>query len=427
MSSEKQIIDREPSELAPEYEPDLGNLLAEGATHEIRTLLQVAMRPGWSYRAQDLTSLLIEIQGEHPVLTSRRRLTFEMAPTGAIIDTRVDQEAQIKYEKPASRAVHGDGLGGHVLELALRHPEVTLRQLFGAPHWPRKGITAINASEGAPIRRAMIMMELYARPENIRKRDLAESSAIADDVLKPHLESLHKSGLISYESTPADQPYTTYRILKADTPFKIPRGYTTLGERAVAELAAVGQPVGARELGERLVRAHGYDPDFLKRELSSVLRTLVRLEVLASDTFGDRVQSKVSLVDWQRELFGEVTNIVANVAAGNADFLAEGKEKARSIVTNPEAVTTLIAQCRQASNFVNVIPAEALRAEITRILEDQTGSSQSLSTTQVYNLARQRFPRLSRQAALRELHVLAKDKSAHSRRKGKQRFWAQRV
>lgn len=413
----------EHAEQPPEREPaPLGDLLAAIGNHEPKALLLAAMRDGFEYTGGELNDLITEIQGDPIVWRPGERTGFgycirSLGPSG-LVDQMVEPNHDITtFRKTTFGRQQGNALAGHLLDLSWRHPQVSLREIFGATN-----TRSSDRESRAPIRRSLILMELLAQELPCRQADLQASLNLSQDHVSTHLESLNRAGLIDYVSHKGDRHFVEYNV-PPDFSIKI---------RAVHQRPALTQEVaetligraGSKTSAEHIAnvikrqlpkRRHAS----LERSVGGILSQLAKRGDLELASFSGTRRSAALFTPTGRTIAGELADIIGNFVSGNEEFLRMGRQKAAEIVANPETARQLIAKAMSKSPHVNGVPAEKALEAMRTLLS----GSEVLTTNDIEHRLADDGIVLSHQRVLQHLRALERANEITGSRVGREKHW----
>lgn len=139
---------------------ELGNLLAAFGNNEAKAVTLIAMRKGVIYSEYDLYSAVIEKQGEGVGWRQSRGVPFTYCRSsfeniGLVAKSVSDPVLETwGYLKTDYGEELGDALAGLLLDFSLRHPEVSLYDIFGSTtsrgekkKWSQAWVLSVSKTE----------------------------------------------------------------------------------------------------------------------------------------------------------------------------------------------------------------------------------------------------------------------------------------
>jgi len=401
-----EIVDPSATEPTPEplSEDQLGSLLSAFGNNESKALTLVAMEPGVIYQSGNLKRELHSRQTERGWDINSKTLIMycseSLSPIGLVARELIDPDTgSYGFILTELGEEIGKPLAGHLLDFSLKHPQISLFELFGA--------TFSNASSGRSIddegqenfprapQKALLLFEaLLTSQLPLRVTDLAYEMGVDISEIDTVLERLGARGVVQHRSEIGRAESVMYSVSPGAKDIDItapPRNSDiTLGQRIYDTLLVHfnGQgevaPVSISDVQELVKTAY---PQYIERKnlnvaVTRILRHFNREGILTSETPWDYTKrSSVDLTPEQRELLEELVIICHRFQGQAEDFIAEGRQKYRRIVRNPKEKTILLEKAREASPFAN-------RRTITEragFVRAALSAGEELRTTEIHN------------------------------------------
>ena len=365
----------------------LGDLLAAIGNHENKALLSAAMIPNKIYSRHDLEVLFNGMQGEEPVWRVDSGLPFgyclhSLAPIGLVTKELIDAESgRVGFIKTEYGAGVGDALAGHLLRYSLEHPDISLQQLFGR--------TSTNSAEGtrSPFGRIAIFGELLTRELPVRVSDLeASHGGSGTGSISDHLRNLAKNKIIELENRSSSDPIMEYGLGAeplADLPLRPYQSSLPSDIREILSELLVTKGLDATITTHKILEIIrdrseylDSDQDKLMRRINQTMRFFVEsgmAKKVGSFTQTDR--SVIRMSGQQAHVMNDCMELIYKFQEGSPDFLEVGREQARVISSDTNAVATLIAKARQVSPYANRKSDEERAALIKSVLANNPSAT----------------------------------------------------
>ncbi len=422
------------SEQAPKKErlseEKLGGLLAAIGNHEGKALLLILMRKGRLHGAYQLHALAMNAQGEQKRWRTAKNLQLDwcqksLYPIGLVALEVIDQEANtLGYMKTDYGDKEGTALAGHLLAFSERHPETSLYKLFGATmstskrhvsETEDKSNVIINRS---PLTSYRMFYELATSNHSLREVDIEASlkerypaayyKESPHSSISNHLDRLSKAGIIMFDSTNENKPYSTYS-LSSEYPEGQPSPHRQVQKMLTDQIYKLikDNPQAKftiHELVEEIIKRY---PEYKEKNqrsfyksASAVLSHLGREGLVIRGKFDTKNQSVISLSDTQRETLIDLVTIIDRFSELDEDYIKEGLRHAKEITSDPERVSALMEKARTASpnarksnmsetaqhikSIIGYKPSTA--REIQQVLDENYGKK--LTTTAIRQIVR---------------------------------------
>lgn len=351
----------------------LGGLLAAVGNHEAKAVVLGSMQNGVAYNMSALHDLFIEAQGD--AVSIKGGVANQIAyckdsfyPVGAVAKVRYGEN--LRFELTESGETYGKALAGHVLDLSLRYPDTSLRQLFGMTHTSKT-----SREPRSPVQRVQLFRLLPTMDEPIRVAQIERILGVTGDVLSNQLKWLDKAGLITHQSGHSEDIATKIEFL-------IPQDFGGAGAKSVGRKTVDGI---LRELAsgadtvvtyDEIVKAvYGRNQKIGRSAISRYLRELeVSGRIIKNELDGNN-RSVIYLKTETRTLFTEVVDIYDLALSDAPTFIKMGKAKLAQVLSNPADVRRLIAKAYSNSPEANGVPREIRFAKIAAFLTQNAAAT----------------------------------------------------
>lgn len=351
---------------------EMGNLLSAFGNHEAKAIVLGLMGDGRIYTSGDLYRTIISAQRERPGWRMHHTIPFKycqqtLSPIGLVTREIANPDLSVYGYQISNYGRRVLPFVGLLLNYSQNH-EPALVGWFGSTMSTSKG-EMIETVEGeevefkkrASILRFKIFYELVTTPNlPIRLVDLAERVKESGDRLSDYLVELARQGLIQYQVRETNKPTTYYRF--SNQP---PEGNPPIYQHSTALALAVFS-ILKEYSDEYLTREDIFNflPD--KRKEGKVRRGLLRdisgsLSYLAKYGYADikqfkwNLQSAINLSDDQRIVLTELVEIVDRFQNQDPEILEQGEKYLSQILSDPGAVSSLMAKAREASSAANAL------------------------------------------------------------------------
>lgn len=320
------------------------SLLSGAANHEIRLLGLLVMEPGHSYSPTELRNLVLDASGSRS-----NRITGHQSMR-SYLEESLKQEGLVELSgNRAALTFEGETLGkamaGHMLRLSLHSSkDVSLRRVWGMRH-----------------SRFSVERPQYPRYEIYR-----------------HLLACSKTSVTQlHDVVGAGADYsTTYHRIRTlevddmiDTELLLPRGieYGVLSVHALAQARSRNRTGISKDIDAVIREVAGVSPDshFWVRDvfdhaisqlgypdtpqtyanIKARLQRLRRATVLVETNVDNQRDRTLWLRPEKRQVVQSAVEVVDSLHNDTEHFIKVGREKAKAILNNPDAVTTLIGKC----------------------------------------------------------------------------------
>lgn len=340
----------------------LGDLLAAVGNHEAQALLLGNMEPGEIYGASPLHyRLFLKPQGGPPayrgsVNNQRDWVLKSFVPAGCAVEHPGKQE---KFSVTSLGHDQGRALAGHLSELSLETPDISLRSLFG--------MTRSRASKETrpPVDRLHIL-ELVVTGESLQTSEVEKVLELPTRTVLNNLQWLARHAIISYEGVDTRHIATkTFYKLPDTLNLEVP-DRSGPARTAVYETLSWLHSQGCRDITSSdfvaVVTNRHPDLHFEKglryKNALRMANDLVKAGDIGKVGFTNDRKSEIHLVPGMEEVVQKVLRITDGMLENSTDFLAEGHTKMDTILEDEEAVRTLVSKAFAASPEANRVPKD---------------------------------------------------------------------
>lgn len=426
-----QIQQPTPEQLKPrERLPDeeMGNLVSSVGNNEAKAITLILMRNGNVYDKKGLHKEILNAQGKNKTWDIGHSATFDycsetFSPIGLVAKEALDFDLSVYgYAITDKGKELGIPLAGLLLDFSQRH-NVPLVLLLGATQSPSKKkiaqtekgkSTDIEFKKRAPSTTLKIFYELITSPdlpigEEELGRRIGEGNPSA--VLE-HLRRLAQLGVVQYEATGANEPYSCYKLSSEIPEEELPvYGESPILTQAVFDILLryskeYPDQFLTREDAYNLLpqeRKDKWGKNNLKNALSQTLSLLNEHGFAVVEKFHLGKQSEINITDEQRIMLTEFLEIMYRFQNRDPEILEKGKMLAEGIITNPQEIASLMKRAKEASRQANTSPSEETQARILSIISAHPG----ITNKEIQILLRQNYGKELGIVSARELsHLL---------------------
>lgn len=371
---------------------EMGNLISAFGNSEAKAITLLAMRDGRIYTRGDLHRAVLSAQGETGwrigTTVPFDYCSHSLAPIGLVVRGIVNPDVPDSpwgYQLTDYGKSKGTPLCGLLLDWSRKH-NISLFQLFRntLSTSPLKEMLETKEGEGiefrkrAPITILKILYEVVTSP-NLPVRQVDIADRISEDHITAgrHIVHLSRRGLIQYQSTEANTPFSAYKITPTP-PGEFP---IFLNERSLTNAIFSilkehpDSYLTIQEIYERLPQA--LEERGRKRRLasriSSVLAFLRRNKYAEVKKFSADSQSEINLTDEQRLILTDLVEIIDRFQDQDPEIITRGRQLAEDIINNPFVVSALMRRAKETSPYANRSSALETRALINYIISSHPG------------------------------------------------------
>jgi hypothetical protein len=395
------------------------NLIAAIGNNEAKAITLLALGTDTIYTAHDLQTTIISLQGDIVgwhigSLTAFGYCQESLAPIGLVALEASNSDGTVfGYTKTNYGKEIGDSLAGHLLKFSEDHPDVTLRDLFGATGSSAKfseksADQGIDYKKRSPAVRTRIYWILTTSNLPMRATDL--TNAIGEDEpnnIAGHLKEMARVGIIIHESKQYGRSYVEYKISDI-CPSTEPPPYASSKK---LKLNKVTQDVweivkntnswfSIRDIGDLYYATHPEKKRQKKdSQLSAILKHLMNSGYLEAGRFSGTKSSEVNLTQNQRSLLIDLLEILDKFQLNEEQFMLDGIKKGKDIIGNSGKVSAFLSKVREKSpytqkrtkkstyellfQFISGKP-EATSDEMCKVLESEYGIVLRRQTVSAY-------------------------------------------
>ncbi len=390
----------------------LGNLISAVGNHEAKALTLLLMEHDRVYSEQELFNRFINMQGGRVGWRPNKRLPFDycrlsLSPIGLVAKEELEPDLHTYgYGITEYGERIGIPLAGLLLDFSEKHPEISLLRVFGSTNSSSQSKN-VQTPEGeieyknrAPILRLKIFWELVTRNLPIRTTDLVNAMGGKDKALiGRHLAKLADSGIISYESSKSDQPFSFY-TLSSKRPTEEPKQYVydlSLTKQVYNFFLNQDPPkqVTLEEITDSLMQTNPQMDKLNKKGLrsyiSNICSYLTKRHYLERGKFKYDLHSEITLAEQQKSTLLEFVTLIGRFQKQDSEILKEGQRKAMEIINNPQRASDLLKKAKEASPNANRLSIGERSNDVLSFIQDHPGST----NTDLFN-TQNRKPKLSK-------------------------------
>jgi DNA-binding Lrp family transcriptional regulator len=368
---------------------ELGSLLSAVGNHEAKAITLILMSSGNVFDRGSLHGELIRAQGQNKGWVMAWSVPFQycsysLSPIGLVAKEILDQgSSTFGYAITEYGQQLGVPLAGLLLDFSEKH-NVPLNQLFGGTNSSAKIIQKGEAEEIEVKKRspsttlAIIKSLLRASSFPLREIDIADKVGIDAKNVKKHLSRLSELGLVKFESSKVNKPYSLYGLSrnapKTDPPiYKSFRSETHKVFEIIKNLglqtftASDIYNVLSQERKERVRKEYYVDL------ISSVLYFLNKHKYLELQKFHNKQQSAISMSESQRKILRELITTISKLQNKDSETLRKGLDFSKQIIVNPKRVSDLLIRAKEASGNANQASKEDTQKIILSIITANPG------------------------------------------------------
>lgn len=409
----------------PLSDEELGNLLAALGNNEAKTLTLALMKPGVIYTQGDLHRMIIDAQGSNVGWKIGVSSPFAYCvqsfdePIGLVAKGVNDAGLRKSwgYIKTDYGENTGTALAGLLLDFSLRHPDLSLYEVFGstASRAPKK--SDIHLNEGSvefkkrsPIGRLKIIWELATAKKAVREKDLIKAvgenqSADVDQ----HLFALEEAGLVSLEHKVPEIPNVLYKFTGKMSDVDMAQSIYPVLTRKVKEIMegfpdkewTIAELMAEVRANNESSRKYASDSSFYS-QVNTALAELVRLNsVSKAHEFEGYQETNIFLNQEQQEILVDLLTIIYQFQNQDHEAVRQGWQMAKNFSSNE--VSTLMAKAKNVSPQANKISSVTTKGEIMSYLQ----ANQNVSVADMREYLKKNGKVLTRGAVGHFLNVLA--------------------
>lgn len=376
---------------------EIGNLISAVGNHEAKAITLLAIRDGRIYSSGDLHRAVLSAQGEKVVWRMHNTLPFDycsqsLAPIGLVVRGLVNPDfpdSPWGYQLTDDGKSKGIPLCGLLLDWSRKH-DVSLMQLFGSTSSPSSLKETFKTKEGgeiefrkrAPITILKILYELITSPNlPVRTVDVANRISEYGGFVGRWLEHLARAGLIQYQATEANAPFSAYKLASSLPPGELPiysEGSRLLTHAVFSILKEYPDSyLTIQDIHKRLPQAlkeHlGGSERTHPSRISGTLALLRRNRYTEIKKFSADLQSEINLTDDQRIILTGLLEIIDRFQDQDPEIIERGEQLAGEIINDPLTVSALLRKAKEASPFANKSPILETKELIRYLISSHPG------------------------------------------------------
>lgn len=353
---------------------ELGNLLAAIGNHEAKAVTLLVMRPGEIYTRGELFKELSRAQGKDKGWKIHSDTLFSycedsLAPIGLVAKEALNPDlSTYGYSKTEYGKEIGDLLAGLLLDFSLRHPDISLIDIFGQTMSRAKESTissTLQFKKRAPIARLNIFRALL----QVQHLPITETGLlkmfpglnIFTNVRGKHLLSylrpLSEKGILSFRTIDKN-PRSLYRLAALVPEEDPPPYYNSQGYPHIRLTRLVWRTVrnnpeklwSREEIAQHLTEEHTDLARNQRKGLASNI-SVILVHLHKEGYLGNLSlpQSEISINDTQRGILSDLLTLLDKVQNRDKEVLETGKKLADRLKVNPGIIAELLRKAREHS------------------------------------------------------------------------------
>lgn len=239
-------------------------------------------------------------------------------------------------------------LAGLLLDFSLKHPEISLYELFGPAN------TTSRLDKRSPLTRLRILRALANIDSDTRKKDLMDLIHDEKDVhiIGLHLRSLDKSRIVKYNAAALLEPIVHVRMKDDCPPDPIPLKTHKGFSLEVFEI--LRQHMGGNLTIDGIITLLPDQMARQKRARSSVSVVLTYFErmgyVTKADGYSKLRRTSLIVPPEMKQIIQELLSIVDRLKQGDPEIIEQGNKIAAFFQSRPDQVACLMEKAREASH-----------------------------------------------------------------------------
>lgn len=371
--------------------------------NEAKALLLTAMEAGKNYTKSTLHTRMVKIQGENPSWIQNKAGAFQYCENTLVKIKVIKKVVNPSGQKEVVIKEYGKEKGvpfaGALLEWSLKHPDISLYQVFGATASKYLKKEGEDEKKRSAETRLRILEALLANNKILSQAELADILKEDSHLVAHHLDSLSENGIITKTSMKAGKPYAQYKLINhsIEQP-ELYREYKALTTQVFKVIREHDRFFTVDEITKAVIDKNNYqsDSESLKPTIGAILSHFVGKGYAVHEKFKQGFQSEISpLSKTQREAISSLLSIINGFRLGKTEIVNRGRESANRIISNPELVSKLMQKAKENSPHGKKVNKEQTISTLVSIVKD---SKDGITTTEI----RKKYPRL-RPSRLRTL------------------------
>lgn len=420
---------------------EIGNLISAFGNNEAKAATVLAMNVGFIYSSYDLQQTMKALQGDDIGWNMSSNNAFgycksSLSPIGLVaLETLNEDGTEYGYTKTGYGERVGNPLAGLLLAFSERHPEISLRELFGGtssnakPIEVESSIGTVDYKFRTPTLRLQIFWELATSDQPITWKDLHDRLNIGDySQLSNHINELTRDNIINSQSKGSDKPYKMYSLFR-DHPVEPPsptEGTKGRMKSLTKEVYEIVQTLGGWFSSEQVIDTYfekfpeKREKSSLPKEIYRVLRHMEKSDYLAVGRFSKEFASEISLSDSQRSTLIELLTIIDGFQNQDPDLLELGKHEAMNIKMDPERYSKLMAKSKDHSPRSNKMSMQETKQLLYGIVKENP----NITTKEATGILELRHgKKLKIRSVVTYMDSLRQDRLIKSNERGKSNHW----
>lgn len=369
---------------------EIGDLISAIGNSEAKAITLGLMQSSTLYSMQDANLMVSAAQGQFKGWKQGTSTPFDymshaFAPVGLVAqEVTISNELEtVGFVKTLKGENYGDVLAGLLLDFSLRHPEISLGDLFGSMSSKYLRVDATNTDQRnrAPILRFKIFWELVSQPGLITETSVSRQVQKPPSIVRPHLVDLAEKGVIAYSSQDISKPFSLYSLYPLH-----PDADPTVFQRKKSSSQVVYDALRANpekkwtsaELVEYCLSVE--DPDGKLNKKSYATRVRGILGHLIKGGYVDmqnstNERSSVNLSDDQRAMLIELVTMIDSFQNLDSRTLQYGRTRLTEILSDSRTVAELMVKSKEHSPYASRNPVDLTLNDLRQIIINYPGYS----------------------------------------------------
>lgn len=420
---------------------EMGNLISAFGNNEAKAATLIAMDVGFLYSSNDLQQTMKALQGNDIGwnMSSNNAFAYcknSLSPIGLVtLETLNEDGTEYGYTKTGYGERIGNPLAGLLLAFSERHPEISLRELFGGtssnakPVQVESSIGTVDYKFRTPTLRLQIFWELVTTDQPVTWKVLHDRLDIGDyGQLSNHINELARDNIIGFQSRGSDKSYKMYSLFR-DHPVEQPS--PTLGTSGkmkglTRQVYEITQNLDGWFSTDQVIRAYfekfpeKVAKSSLPKEIYRVMRHLEKSYYLAAGRFSKEFASEISLSESQRSTLVELLTIIDGFQNQNPDLIELGKHEAMNIKKDPERYSNLMVKAKEHSAHSNSTSMQETKLLLYGIVKENP----DITTKEATGILELRYgKKLKIRSVVTYMDLLRQDRLIKANERGRSNHW----
>lgn len=383
---------------------EIDSFISAFGNNEAKALLLTAMKDGNIYTKSTLHTKMVRAQGKNPSWIQNKTGAFQyckkdLAPIRVVEEVLNPDSSAYGFVVARYGQEKGVPFAGALLEWSLRHPAISLYQVFGSTSSKYLKGEGGDEKKRSAETRLKILETLIGNNKILSQTELADLLKEDPHLVAHHLDSLSESGIITKTSMKAGKPYAQYKLINRsiEQP-ELYREYKTLTGQVFKVIRENDRYFTVDEITQIIINRNNYSGDkkSLNPTVGAILSHFVRKGYAVHKKFKQGFQSEIPpLSETQKEAINSLLAIVKGFRLGDVGIINRGQKSADRIISDPELASELMRKAKENSPHSKKVNKERTIFTLAAIVK---GSKDGITTTEI----RKKYPRL-RPSRLRTL------------------------